>query len=103
MKAKISVWAFNNFTRFDAIANALGCESNPTKTYNRADSVKMVNSNNDFKMDLLPFLSVIKERVSEQEFSCLNNTLFKKNGEIRKLEGKEIKWAFDDFFLVFNF
>ncbi|AFU64243.1 hypothetical protein PJM36_0143 [Salmonella phage vB_SenM_UTK0005] len=99
---KISVWAFNNFTKFDAfVKNALGITNIESFTsYDREDQVKMLRP----EIDLDAMLNAIKNHDDNLvEFENLRTSIFKKNGGIRKLSNKTIKYVTEGFFVVFDF
>ncbi|AKJ73705.1 hypothetical protein SP38_103 [Salmonella phage 38] len=74
---KISVWAFNNFTKFDAfVKNALGITNIESFTsYDREDQVKMLRP----EIDLDAMLNAIKNHDDNlAEFENLRTSIFKK-------------------------
>lgn len=101
---KISVWAFNEFHRFDALISVLGCaQQEPGYDYHRTNQVKMVNTDHHFKHTLDAFLTVSTLVLDETEVEDLRDLIFKKSGGLRKLEGKEVKFKTDGLFIVIEF
>lgn len=101
---KISIWAFDEFTAFDALIATLGCAPQEAEDdYSRTNKVKMVNTTHDFKHDLNSFLDVLATTLTEDDMATLRGSIFKKNGEMRKLAGKEVKFAADGFFITIEF
>ncbi|EDL7894807.1 hypothetical protein CUU87_15850 [Salmonella enterica subsp. enterica serovar Typhimurium] len=99
---KISVWAFNDFTKFDAFVKngfgITGVKSSPT--YDRDGSVKRV----ELKFELDTVLSaILNHDANHAELENLRASIFKKNGEMRKLANKTVKYITDGFFVVFDF
>ena len=102
MKTKISVWAFNEFNRFDEIIANLGCAPKEAGSdYSGANQVKMVNTTHHFKHDLKSFLNVLELSLTEDEKVELRAKIFKKNGEMRKLPNR-LKFMASDFFVIFE-
>lgn len=101
---KISVWAFNEFAKFDSFIADLGCAPQEAESdYSRANKVKMVNTTHDFNHDLYSFLNVLEANIPEADMATVRGSIFKKNGELRKLEGKEVKFVAEGFFVNFEF
>lgn len=104
---KISVWAFNEFSKFDAfVKNGLGISGvESVEGYDREYRVKMVNSeSHGFSSDLDSFLHTLKNHDDNlKEFETLRVMLFKKNGELRKLDNKTVKYITDGFSVHFHF
>lgn len=101
---KISVWAFNEFAKFDSLISLLGCAPQEAEyDYSRTDKVKMVNTTHHFNHDLNSFLEVLAIELTDAEMDTVRASLFKKNGEIRKLEGKTVKFVSEEFFVMFDF
>ncbi|EDW4917968.1 hypothetical protein AB4U81_003555 [Salmonella enterica] len=101
---KISIWAFNEFTAFDALIANLGCAPQKAEDdYSRTNKVKMVNTTHDFKHDLSAFLDVLAITLPEADMATVRGSIFKKNGEMRKLAGKEVKLQGEGFFINIEF
>lgn len=101
---KISIWAFNEFTAFDALIATLGCAPQEAEDdYSRTNKVKMVNTTHHFKHDLNSFLGVLAVTLPEADMATVRGSIFKKNGEMRKLAGKEVKFRAEGFFITIEF
>lgn len=101
---KITVTAFNEFSNFDALIATLGCApQEPELDYSRTNQVKMVNTDHHFKHDLDSFLKVLSLTMDEEDLGMFRSSIYKNNGELRKLEGKEVKFAADGFFIFIEF
>ncbi|AEW24334.1 hypothetical protein F371_gp070 [Escherichia phage PhaxI] len=99
---KISVWAFNNFSKFDAfVKNGFGISDIQSSiSYDREDKVKMFRP----EVELDEMLSALKNHDDNiSEFENLRISIFKKNGQMRKLANKTVKYITDGFFVVFDF
>lgn len=104
MATKISVWAFNEFSKFDSFIAMLGCAPKAESLdYSRANTVKMVNTDHHFKMSLHEFLYTFEKYNPKADMDMVRKMFFKQDGELRKLEGKEIKLQADGFFITFEF
>lgn len=101
---KISIWAFNEFTAFDALIATLGCAPQEAEDdYSRTNKVKMVNTTHHFEHDLNSFLDVLGVTLPEADMATVRGSIFKKNGEMRKLAGKEVKFRAEGFFITIEF
>lgn len=97
--AKISIWAIDDFTKFDAfVKNGFGISE--VKTLTPTGTVKMVHVDTDLD-GLLAALKSHDDNLGG--FENLRKSLFKKDGGLRKLGGRSVNYATEGFSVTIEF
>lgn len=99
---KITVWAFDNFSKFDLfLKNGFGItDIKSCPTVGRDGQVKMSRVSTDISGMMSALLNHDNDAAA---FESLRSSLFKKDGGLRKLAGRSVKYVTDGFFVTFDF